>query len=110
MANLEDRIRKAAELLEKKKKERAKVRAEYNEASRKLEQANEFKDSMVDGAVLQSRIDEFSKIANRMKQSQQEYEAAIDEFEKLQKMKEDGKTKTKIIASTDDQSFWKTSI
>jgi len=28
MANLEDRIRKAAELLEKKKKERAKVRAE----------------------------------------------------------------------------------
>lgn len=110
MTDLERRIRKAAEMLEKKKKERARVRSEYNEASRKLEQANEFKDSMVDADVLQARIDEFSKIANRMKQSQEEYEAAIDDFDELQKIKEERKTKTKIIASTDDQNFWKTSI
>ena len=110
MTDLENRIRKTAELLEKKKKERAKVRAEYNAASQKLEQANEFKECMVDAAVLQARIDEFTKIANKMKQSQQEFEAVLDDLDNLQKMKEQQKAKTKIIATTDDQNFWKTSI
>ncbi len=86
------------------------MRAEYNEASQKLEQANEFKESMVDADILQARIDAFTKIANKMKKSQQEYEASMDNLDSLQIMKEERKAKTRIVASTDDQNFWKTSI
>lgn len=107
---MDNRIRKATELLEKLRKERVKARTLFTEVSKKLELANEFKDCTLDGAVLQSRVDEFTNAANWLKKTERDYEAALDALEKAEKAAEANKTKKKIVSKTDDQGFWKTSI
>ncbi len=101
------RVRRANEALDKLRKERAKARTFYTDVSKKLELANEFKESTVDGAVLQARIDEFTKAANWLKKTEKDYEAALDALEKAEQAVEDQKPKKKIVTSTDDQAFWK---
>lgn len=128
MKSLKEQLLDAKYVVNRLRNERAKARSEFAEASKKLELANEFKDSVINVKdslnPVQQHLDCILKADNKLKSTEKGLEEAIDNLERIEqaikkqeelnsrtaKTEKTHQTDNKVVSKIDDNSFWNTKL